>query len=120
MCREGVPCRPHGFDHLPADDLDAALFHFGVQVSADIVVEAAQDIFAAIDQSHVGSQTVKNSRKFDCDIATALDHDALRQFLQVERLVRADDVLDAGDFGAVPGPAAGSNENVFGPDLFAG
>src|SRR5215212_827611 len=38
----------------------------------------------------------------------------------MERLVGADDVLDAWNIRSVPRPTAGSNENVFGPYLFAG
>ena len=48
--------------------------------SADVVVEATQDVVAAIDHSHEGTKAREDARKLQRDIATALDQDTLRQF----------------------------------------
>ena len=70
---------------------------------AHVVVEAAQDVLAAIDQRHLGAEPVEDAGELDRDIAAALDENALRQLLQMERLVRGDDVLEARDLGARDG-----------------
>ena len=90
------PSRPPSTICL-GDDLDAALFHLGAQMLAHVVVEAAQDVVAAIDQRHLGAEPVEDAGELDRDIAAALDQDALGQFLEMERLVRRDDVLEARD-----------------------
>ena len=53
---------------------------------AHVVVEAAQDVVAAIDQRHLGAEAVEDAGELDRDIAAALDQDALRQFLADETL----------------------------------
>ena len=40
-------------DQLPGDDLDAARLHLAAQVGTNLVVEAAQDVLAAVDQRHL-------------------------------------------------------------------
>ena len=92
-----------GLDGLPGDDPDAALLHLGAQMLAHVVVEAAQDVFAAIDQRHLGAEPVEDAGELDRDVAAALDQDALRQLLEMERLVRRDDMLEAGDIRAERG-----------------
>ena len=64
---------------------------------AQVVVEAAQDVLAAIDQRHLRAEAVEDAGELDRDIAAALHQDALRQLLEVEGLVRGDHVLDARD-----------------------
>ena len=81
-------------DDLLGDDPDAALLHLGAQMRAQVVIEAAQDVVAAIDQRHLGAEAVEDAGELDRDIAAALDQDALRQLLQMKRLVRGDHVLD--------------------------
>ena len=87
-------------DRLPGDDLDAAPLHFVAQMRAHVVVEAAQNIIAAIDQRHIAAEAGKDSGKLHRDIAAALDENALRKLLEMERLVRGNHVLEPGDLGA--------------------
>ena len=47
-----------------------------MQMGAQIVVETAQDILAAVDQRHLGPKPVENAGELDGDIAAALDQDA--------------------------------------------
>ena len=94
-----LPCidlrRP--LDGAPVRMRDAVLLHLGAHVGAHVVVEAAQDVVAAIDQRHVGAEAGEDAGELDRDVAAALDQDALRQLRQMKRLVRGDDMLDAGD-----------------------
>ena len=55
------------------------LLHLGREMLAHVVVEAAQDLLAAIDQRHLGAETVEDVGELDRDVAAALDQDALRQ-----------------------------------------
>ncbi len=71
--------------HAGADS-DAALLHFGAQMRAHVIVEAAQDVVAAIDERHRGAQPGEDARELNGDIAAALDHNALRH-------ARADETL---------------------------
>ena len=64
---------------------------------ANVVVEATQNILAAIDQRHFAAETGEDAGKLDRDIAAALDHNTLGQIGQMECFVRRDDVLKAGD-----------------------
>ncbi len=102
-------------DDLLGDDLDAALLHLGAQMRAQIVVEAAQDVVAAIDQRHLRAETVEDAGELDRDIAAALDQDALRQLLEMKRLVRGDHVLVAFDLLAERRRGAGRDQDIFGP-----
>ena len=107
-------------DDLLGEDLDAALLQFGAQVIAHLVVKAAQDVVAAIDQRHLGAEPVEDAGKLDGDVAAALDQDALGQLLQMERLVRGDHMLAALDVLAERGPAAGGNQDMFRAHRLAG
>ena len=71
-------------DRLPGDDPDAAPLHLRAQMLAHVVVEAAQNIVAAIDQRHLGAEPMENAGELDRDIAAALDENALRQLLRGE------------------------------------
>ena len=55
---------------------------------ADVLVEAAQDIVAAINQRHVGAEAGKDAGKFQCDVTAALNHDAPGQLPQMKYFVR--------------------------------
>ena len=79
---------------------------------AHLVVEAAQDILAAIDERHMRAEAGENAGELDRDIAAALDHDLRRQLRQVKRLVRGNGVLDAGDGIAVARRAAGRDQDI--------
>ena len=76
---------------------DALLLHLLAHMRAHVVVEAAQDVVAAIDQRHVGAEACKDAGEFQRDVAAALDQDALRLLLKVKHLVGGDHVLDAGN-----------------------
>ncbi len=107
-------------DDVLGDDLDAALLQLGAQMRAHVVVEAAQDVVAAIDQRHLGAEAVEDAGELDRDIAAALDQDALRQLLQMECLVRRDDVLVALDVLAHRRRAAGRDQDMLGAHGLAG
>jgi hypothetical protein len=87
---------------------------------ANIVVEAAQNIFAAIDQRHFAAQPGEDAGEFDGDITAALDDDALRQFCEMKRLVRRDDMFEARNFRSHMRPAAGGNQDGLGANFGAG
>ena len=101
-------------DDALADHPDAAPLHLGSQMGADIVVEPAQDVLAAIDQRDLRAEPGEDAGELDRDIAAALDQDALRQLGQMKRFVRRNDMLDPGDARAHAGPAAGRDQDVFG------
>ena len=106
-------------DLAAGDDPDAVLLHVHAQMLTHIVVEAAQNVLAAIDQRHVRAEAGENSGEFDRNIAAALDHDAARQFRQVERLVRGNGVLQAGNGIAETRRSAGADQHVSRTDAVA-
>ena len=107
-------------DGAAGEDGDALLLHLGAHMGADVLVETAQDVVAAIDHRHVGAEAGEDAGEFQRDIAAALDHDALRQFGQMKRLVRGDHVLDAGNFAGRGWARPGRDQDVFRGDRFAG
>ena len=86
------------------------------QPVADLLVIAAQDHVAAVDQGHVRAELVEDAGEFVGDIAAAGDHDPLRQLVEVEHLVRGDAMLGAGMSG-IDGRRAGRDQDVLGGDL---
>src|SRR5437588_563931 len=58
---ESVLLVVNGFHHLSADDLDAAVMHLGAEMRAQDIVEAAQNVHAAIDQRHLRAEAVKDA-----------------------------------------------------------
>ena len=99
-------------DLAAGDDLDAVLFHVLAHMGPNFVVEAAQNILAAINQRHVRSEAGENSGKLNGNITTALDHHMLGQMRQVECFVRGDGVLDAWNRIAVAWRAAGGDQDI--------
>jgi hypothetical protein len=83
-----------------------------------IDVGVAPDLLAPVDERGVDAETVEDAGELDRYVAAADDHDRLRQPLQVERLVRVDRVLDAGD-RRHDRPAAGRDQYVAGRDRAA-
>ena len=67
----------------------------GLEAAPQILVEAAQDAVAAIDDRGVDAQPGEDRGELDRDIAAALDQDRMRQRLEIERLVGGD-----AEFGA--------------------
>ena len=85
-------------------------------MAAKLLVEAAQEELAAVDQGDLAPEPGQDAGELDADVAAADHREALRQTLQVEGLVRGDGVLDAGDLRPV-GPASGRHQDVLGADL---
>ena len=96
------------------DDLDAALLDLARQMGAHVVVEAAQDVRAAIDQGRLDAQTGEDARELDRDITAACDQDALGQFRQMEGFFGGDGVFDARQVLGLPRAAAGGDQDLFG------
>ena len=76
---------------------DPARAHGAGDVVAQVLVEAAQDLVAAVELDHVGAEAVHDAGELAGDIAAADDEHALRLGLEVEDLVRGDAELGAGD-----------------------
>src|SRR5579885_229717 len=83
---------------------------------ARVVVEAAQDFGAAVDERHLRAEPMKDAGEFNRDIARALDYDMARQPRKLERFVREDDELGARDI-RFHGMPAGRYQN--GPGAYA-
>jgi hypothetical protein len=109
----------HGAHGLAADNPHAQLGHLRLEMLAQVVVETAQDILAPVDQGHLGAQPVEDGGELDGDVAAALDQNAGGQFVEMERLVRGDDVFDAGDRRAEPRRSAGGDQDVARTDRFS-
>src|SRR5262249_49416252 len=77
-------------------DIDALLAHLGGKRVADVVVEAAQDLLAAVELHDLGPKPIEDSGELHRDVAATGDDDALRQLRQVECLVRGDAEFRAG------------------------
>jgi len=107
-------------DRTAGPNGDAVLFHLAPHMAADVLVEAAQDVVAAIDQRHIGAETGKDTGKFQRDITAALNHDALRQRGQMKRFVRRNHVLDAGNRNPMIWGAAGRDQHIFRSHSLAG
>ena len=74
--------------HIHASaDVDALPFHFGREMPAQIIVKAAQDLFAAMDQDCFDAETIENAGKLNGNITATHNHDAARQVLKMEGLV---------------------------------
>ena len=68
--------------------IDARLFERHGEMPAQIVVKSTQNFLAAIHQSYVSTEAVKNVRKFQRRVATANNNHALGKGLQPEGIVR--------------------------------
>ena len=72
-----------------------ALPQFLGQMRADVLVETAEQVIAAINQVHIDAHAVENTGELDRDIAAADDDHRLRQLGQMKGLFRGDGVFDA-------------------------
>ena len=89
----------------PAEgELDAALGIGLAERVAHILVEAAQELVAAVQKRDLAAEPGEDAGELDGDIAAADDQDALRQAFEMEDLVRGDAELAAGNR-----PAPGSD-----------
>ena len=95
--------------------VDAALEHLLGQAVAQLLVEAAQDLGAAVEERGLDAEAVEDAGELHGDVAAADDQDRLRQLSQVERLVGGDGVPGAGHVGH-DGTAAGGDQDVAGRD----
>src|SRR4051812_33224551 len=59
-------------DDAAGDEGDATFFQRGARVSADVVVEPAQNVVAAIDRRYVGAEPAKDAGEFQGDVTAAL------------------------------------------------
>ena len=96
----------------------AAPAHLLTEINADVLVEPAEHISAPDNLDDLAAEAVEDAGELDRDIAAADDHDAVRQLLEVERLVRRDHMLDAGNLRGL-GPGADRDEDVFRRVAFA-
>jgi len=106
--------------HLRADaEVDTLLDHLGGDVVADVAVEAAQDLLAAIELRHARTQAVEDGSELARDVAAADDSQARRETRQVEDLVRADRAFAARHVGRRR-PAPGGDDDPLGTMANAG
>src|SRR3546814_1488050 len=78
---------------------------------ADLLVIAAQDRVAAVDDRHLAAKFVEDAGELVGDIAAACDDDPVRQGIEVKNLVRGDRMLAARKIGN-KGPAAGDRKST--------
>ena len=106
----------HPFGNRVAEDPDSLFLHRLVQSPAKVHVEPAEDLLAAIDQRGLHAQPMEDVGELDGDVASALDHDRLRQLLEIEGLVGEDAVLMAGERRMRRRPAARGDQDLVGAD----
>lgn len=70
---------------------------FGHEVRAQIIIEAAQPIFAPVDERHLGPIARKDGSKLDGDVAAAHHQDAFGEVLEIESFVGCNPKLLARD-----------------------
>src|SRR3546814_7984456 len=85
---------------------------------SNLLVIAAQDRIAAIDDRHLAAEFVEDAGELVGNIAAARDHDPLGQGFEVEDLVRGDRIFAPRKFGN-EGPAARGDEDAFGGEFGA-
>ena len=74
-------------------DGEPAVAHFVGDALTEVGVEATQQPLAAVGERGLDAEPLEDRGELERDVAAADDQRALRQLLQVERLVRADGVL---------------------------
>jgi hypothetical protein len=75
-------------------ELRAAALHFYMHVRAQVVVEATQQLVAAMQDAGLGAEAVENVCELKRDVAATDDQYPLGKLLQQERFVRSDAELD--------------------------
>ena len=76
--------RERGFHRQPG----SAAFHFYMHVSAQVIVESAQQLVAAMQDAHRASEAVEDVREFERHVPAADDERALGELRQQERFIR--------------------------------
>ena len=107
-------------ERVAADDLDALLLHLFMHGLAQIIVKAAQDFLAAVDERRLGAEAVEDAGEFHGDVAAAGDNHLPRHFGQMEGLVGGDHMLAAGQRGIDIRRAARCDQDVTGRHDLAG
>ena len=95
-------------------DVDAVPAHGRGKAVAEIAVEIAQDLLAAMDHGDLDAKPGEDRSELHADIAGTDDHDAFRQAFELEAFIRGDEVLRAGDLGDHR-MAAGGDQDGLGP-----
>src|SRR5688572_29235906 len=83
---------------------------------AQIVIEAAQDLLAAIDHDRLDAETVEDAGELDRDIAAADDANTPRQAFQMKGLVRGDGELAPLEVQRHERRSTGGDEHISGGD----
>ena len=99
------PALVDGRDLGVAHDVDAALEEFLGEAVAQLLVEAAQDLGAAVEERRVDAEAVEDAGELHGDVAAADDQDGFRQAVEMERLIGGDGVAHArhlGHYGRPP------------------
>ncbi len=109
----------HAGDVGAGVQVDAAFLHRVGDQAAGLLVEAAQDLRAAVVLRHLDAQPVEDAGEFAGDVAAADDQDGLGQVFQVEDVVRHDAAARPRHLGAHGAPAGG-HEDVLGGLHLAG
>src|SRR3546814_3798429 len=65
------------------DDLDALLHHLAGQRVAHVVVEAAQDLRAAVDQRHLAAEAVEAAGDLDGDVRSEEHTSELQSIMRI-------------------------------------
>src|SRR5690606_7443570 len=91
--------------------LDALHERYLQQPVAKLLVVAAQDLVGPVDDGDLRAELVEDAGEFVGDVPAAGDQDALRQLVEVERLVTGDAMLVPRTIGNM-GPSAGGDKDV--------
>ena len=94
-----------------AEDADALGDHRLVQPAPQILVEARQDLGAAIDQRRLDAEAMEDIGEFDGNIAAAGDHDRFRQLFKMKGLVGGDAEFVTGKGCMRVRPSAGGDDD---------
>ena len=96
----------------PVSTLMPCLSISHAEMLTHVVVKAAQDVLAAIDQRHLRAEPGENAGELERDIAASLDQDMRRQMRQMEGFVRRDGMLDTWNRIAIAWRAAGGDQDM--------
>ena len=99
--------------------IDAGLAHLAGDEMADLLVEAAQHLLAAVQLGDPRAQAVEDGRELAGDVAAADHQQTLRKRLEVENGVGVDHMLAAFDIGQMRRAAGGDQDVLGGQALFS-
>src|SRR6202023_1763830 len=93
-------------------EVETALAQLIRQGRPQVVIEAAQQLRAAMNQRHFGAKAVENAGELNRNISAADDDHAARQTVEMESLIRGDSEIAPGNF-RLGGPTPGRGQNIF-------